>query len=130
MENISLEPTCTSNWFWYFLDFFSVSNKICWMLSTESRIINSVKPDKRRRLSPAERGWPFENTISLELHCKGKTFAEKSRYICFILLLCPASTNTCVTIRSNVSLAFCDGVLLYRVFANLIILIFHQENFT
>ena len=42
MENISLEPTCTSIWFWYFLDFFSVLNKICWMLSTESRIINSV----------------------------------------------------------------------------------------
>ena len=57
------------------------SNKICWMLSSESKIINSVGPDKRRRLSPAERGWTFENIISLELHWKDKTFADKSRYI-------------------------------------------------
>ena len=57
------------------------------------KIINSVGPDKRRSLSPAERGRTFENIISLELHCKDKTFAEKSRYIWFILLFCTASSE-------------------------------------
>ena len=67
--------------------------------------------------------------ISLELHRKDKTFAEKSRYIWFIPLFCPASTNNCVIIWSNVSLAFCDGVVLCRVFTSVIIVIFHQEHF-
>ena len=40
-----------------------------------------------------------------------------------------ASTNNCVKIWSNVSLAFCDGVVLCQVFASLIILIFHQDIF-
>ena len=57
------------------------SNIICWILCKEYEILNSVGPYKRRSLSPAERGWTFENIISLELHCKDETFAEKSRYI-------------------------------------------------
>ena len=48
------------------------------------------------------------NHVSLELHCKGKTFAAKSRYIWFMLLFCPASTSklNCVIIWSNVSCNF------------------------
>ena len=60
---------------------------------------------------------------------KDKTFAEKSRYIWFILLFCPAGTNNCVIIWSNVSLAFCDGFVLCRVFTSLINVIFRQEHF-
>ena len=65
------------------------------MLDAEQGIQNenSVGPDKWQSLSPAERGWTFENIISLELHCKDKTFAKKSRYIWFILLFCPASSE-------------------------------------
>ena len=51
------------------------------MLGRESKIISSVGPYNRRSLSPAERGWTFENIISFEIHRKEKTFAEKSRYI-------------------------------------------------
>ena len=100
-----------------------------WMLSRESKIISSVGPYNRRSLSPAERGWTFENIVTLELKCKDETFAEKSKYIWFILLFCPARTNNCVIIWSNVSLTFCDGVVLCRVFTSLIIVIFHQEHF-
>ena len=83
---ISSEPTCTSSWFCFLSSsvlFFEQN-----MLDAEQGIQNykSAGPDKRRSLSPAERGWTFENTISLELHCKGKTFAENSRCIWFILL--------------------------------------------
>ena len=34
-----------------------------------------------------------------------------------------------VIIWSNVSLAFCDGFVLCRVFTSLIIVVFHQEHF-
>ena len=130
LENISSEPSCTSIWFWFFLAFSSVVFRTkypgCW---AGNQIISSVGPHNRRGLSPAERGWTFENIISLELHCKDKTFAEKSSYIWFILLFCSASTNNCVIIWSNVSLTFCDGVVLCRVFTSLIIVIFRQEHF-
>ena len=75
-------------------------------LSREFKIISFVGPYNRRSLTPAERQgrhYFFKTPLQGQ---------EKSRYswLTFILLFCPASTNNCVIICSNVSLAFCDGV--------------------
>ena len=70
-----LRYTISSDYFTFHIETASyISNKICWMLSRESKIINSVGPYNRRSLSPAERGRTFENIISLEFHSKDKTF--------------------------------------------------------
>ena len=60
------------------------------MLDAEEGIQNyKFRLAKRRSLSPAERGWTFENIISLELHCKDDfCWAIKVHLVYTIVLLC------------------------------------------
>ena len=50
-------------------------NKICWTLSKELRIIGSLRARQTAKFSIGL----TRAGISMELHCKGKIFAEKSR---------------------------------------------------
>ena len=129
-QNLHVLPAGSGSFFSSSVLFFE---QICWMLSRESKIINFVGPDKRRlvvyhQLNEGEHLktlflWNFTARTRLLLRNQG-TFGL---YYCFVLRV--ASTNNCGQICSNVSLAFCDGVVLCRVFASLIILIFHQDIF-
>ena len=71
--NFSSEPICTfMNWRLFLANFSVVFWKKTFLtLSRESGIFG---PDKRRRFH-----WLSEGEHSMELHCKDKGFAEKSR---------------------------------------------------